>query len=129
MGKVVHFDIPTDDMARASGFYRSVFGWQLMDMSAQGMDYTLAMTTPVDEQQQPTEPGAINGGMMKRSDEIPNPVITIDVPSIDATLKDIEAQGGSTIAPRQEIPGMGAYAYFKDSEGNVMGLWETRPAS
>ena len=27
--------------------------------------------------------------------------------------------------PRTAIPGMGAFAYFKDSEGNVMGLWET----
>jgi predicted enzyme related to lactoylglutathione lyase len=23
------------------------------------------------------------------------------------------------------MPGMGAYAYFKDSEGNLIGLWET----
>ena len=129
MGKVVHFEIPTDDMARASAFYRSIFDWQLMDMSGQGMDYTLVMTTPVDEQQQPTEPGAINGGMMKRSDDTPSPVVTIDVASIDDTLERIEAQGGTTVAPRQEIPGMGAYAYFKDSEGNTMGLWETTPSA
>ena len=129
MRQVVHFEIPTDDMGRASEFYRSIFGWQLMDMSGQGMDYTLAMTTPVNDQQQPTEPGAINGGMMKRSDDTPAPVITIDVESIDETLKQVEASGGSTVAPRQEIPGMGAFAYFKDSEGNVLGLWETTPAS
>ena len=129
MGKVVHFEIPTDDMSRASEFYRSIFGWQLMDMSGQGMDYTLAMTTPVNDQQQPTEAGAINGGMMKRSDDTPAPVITIDVDSIDATLAQIGSAGGSTIAPRQEIPGMGAFAYFKDSEGNVMGLWETMPGA
>jgi predicted enzyme related to lactoylglutathione lyase len=127
MRKVVHFEIPADDMARASEFYRSIFDWQLMDMSGQGMDYTLAMTTPVDEQQQPTEPGAINGGMMQRSDHTPAPIITIDVESIDDALRQIEAQGGSTVTPRQAIPGMGAFAYFKDSEGNTLGLWETTP--
>ena len=127
MRKVVHFEISADDMARASEFYRSIFGWQLMDMSGQGMDYTLAMTTPVDEQQQPTEAGAINGGMMQRSDHTPAPIITIDVESIDDALRQIEAQGGSTVTPRQAIPGMGAFAYFKDSEGNTLGLWETTP--
>jgi predicted enzyme related to lactoylglutathione lyase len=65
--------------------------------------------------------------MMQRSDHTPNPVITIDVESIDDTLRQIEAQGGSTVAPKQAIPGMGAFAYFKDSEGNTLGLWETTP--
>ena len=125
MDKVVHFEIPTDDVARASEFYRSIFGWDLQDMSGQGMDYTIAMTVPVDDQQRPTEPGAINGGMMKRSDDTPSPVITIEVAAIDEAMTKIEAGGGSVVQPRQEIPGMGAFAYFKDSEGNTMGLWES----
>jgi uncharacterized protein len=130
MGKVVHFEIPTDDVARASEFYRSVFGWDLRDMSEFGMDYTIAMTVPVDEETQiPTEAGAINGGMMKRSDQTPSPVITMEVEEITATLADIEAKGGSTVQPRTPIEGMGAFAYFKDPEGNVMGLWETTPGT
>jgi predicted enzyme related to lactoylglutathione lyase len=52
-------------------------------------------------------------------------VLTVDVESIDDSLKQIEAGGGSIVKPRTEIPGMGAFAYFKDTEGNVMGLWET----
>jgi predicted enzyme related to lactoylglutathione lyase len=123
MGKVVHFEIPADDLGRAKQFYGSVFGWQLDDMP--DIDYTIARTVDVDEQQLPKEPGAINGGMMKRGPDTPSPVVTIDVPSIDESLKQIEAQGGSVVAPRTEIPGMGAYAYFKDSEGNTLGLWET----
>ena len=127
MGKVVHFEIPTDDMARAKEFYGSIFGWDLQDMQGEAMGlYTLAMTTPVDEKTQaPTEPGAINGGLMKRSGDTPSPVITIQVDGIDDALKKIEAGGGSTVQARTEMPGMGAFAYFKDSEGNVMGLWET----
>ena len=126
MGKVVHFEIPTDDIPRAKEFYGSIFGWDLQDMQGEAMGlYTLAMTTPVDEKTQaPTEPGAINGGLMKRSADTPTPVITIQVDGIDDSLKKIEAAGGNTVQARTEMPGMGAFAYFKDSEGNVMGLWE-----
>jgi uncharacterized protein len=129
MDKVVHFEIPADDVPRASEFYRSIFGWNLMDMSGQGMDYTIAMTTPVDEEQRPTEPGGINGGMMKRSADVPAPVITIEVAAIDDAMAKIEGAGGSVVQPRQEIPGMGAFAYFRDSEGNVLGLWENAASS
>jgi predicted enzyme related to lactoylglutathione lyase len=129
MDKVVHFEIPAEDLARAKEFYGSIFGWQLQTMSMGEGDYTIAITTPVDDQsQQPTEPGGINGGMMQRSDRTPpTPVITIDVEEIDQALKEVEAQGGSVVTPRTSIPGMGAFAYFKDPEGNVLGLWETNP--
>ncbi|HET7929596.1 MAG TPA: VOC family protein, partial [Actinomycetota bacterium] len=60
----------------------------------------------------------------RRTGDTPAPVITIGVTSIDESLKKVEAGGGSTVQPRTEIPGMGAFAYFKDSEGNVAGLWE-----
>jgi uncharacterized protein len=126
MRKVVHFEIPAEDVERAKGFYGSVFGWQLQTMQMPGGEYTSAMTTAVDDQpQQPSEPGAINGGLMQRTEQTPSPVITIDVDAIDDTLQEVEAAGGTTVAPRTEIPGMGAFAYFKDPDGNVMGLWET----
>jgi uncharacterized protein len=126
MRKVVHFEIPAEDLDRAKNFYGSVFGWKLETMPMPGGEYTSVMTTAVDEQTQlPTEPGAINGGMMQRDERTPSPVITIDVEGIDDALKEIEANGGSTVTPRTAIPGMGAFAYFKDPEGNVVGLWET----
>lgn len=127
MSKVVHFEIPADDISRAKTFYGSVFGWQLdtMEMPGGG-EYTSVLTTPVDEQTQlPTERGAINGGMMQRTGSVPAPVVTIGVDAIDETLSQVESGGGSTVTPRTEIPGMGAFAYFKDPEGNVIGLWET----
>ena len=123
MDKVVHFEIPADDVSRAKEFYGSAFGWQVNTMEE--MDYTIAMTTPVDETtQMPTEPGGINGGMMKRSADTPSPVLTIGVDSIDDSIVKIESGGGSVVQPRTEIPDMGAFAYFKDPEGNVLGLWE-----
>ena len=131
MGKVVHFEIPTDDLERAKTFYGSIFGWQLQTMQmGEGGDYTIAMTGPVDEKtQRPTEPGSINGGIMRRAGSIPAPVITIEVEAIDDSLKQIEAGGGNVVQARTEIPDMGAFAYFTDSEGNVMGLWETADPS
>jgi predicted enzyme related to lactoylglutathione lyase len=123
MRSVVHFEIPADDVARAKEFYSSIFGWQLQDMPE--MDYTIVQTADVDETtQMPAAPGAINGGIMRRSGETPAPVLTIDVESIDQALGQVEAAGGKVVRPRTEIPGMGAFAYFTDPEGNTLGLWE-----
>ena len=94
------------------------------------MDYTSVGTSPVYEHQLPTERGTINGGMYKRSSEVPStPVITIGVDDVEISLKEVEAHGGTIVTPRTEIPGMGAFAYFTDTEGNVLGLWETRTPS
>jgi len=125
MDKVVHFEIPVDDRSRAKEFYASVFEWDVQDTDmGGGSAYTTAGTVASDERMQPKEAGAINGGLMDRTSDTPVPVITIGVDSIDDSLKKVEAGGGSTITPRTPIPNMGAFAYFKDSEGNVMGLWE-----
>jgi predicted enzyme related to lactoylglutathione lyase len=127
MDKVVHFEIPVDDRGRAKEFYATVFEWDVQDSDMGGGSvYTTAGTVASDERNQPKEAGAINGGLMDRTSDTPVPVITIGVDSIDDSLKKVEAGGGSTITPRTPIPDMGAFAYFKDTEGNVMGLWETR---
>jgi uncharacterized protein len=126
MGKVVHFEIPVDDIDRAKNFYGSIFGWDLQTVQMGDGEYTTVIDTPVDEQtRMPTEPGAINGGLMQRTDSTPAPVVTIEVDAIDQALTQIVDSGGTTVTPRTPIPGMGAFAYFKDSEGNVVGLWET----
>lgn len=126
MDKVIHFEIPADDLDRAKEFYRSIFDWELNDADmGGGTMYTTVRTVATNELMVPTEPGAINGGMMKRSADTPTPVITIQVDSIDDALKKVEAGGGATVQARTEIPNMGAFAYFRDSEGNTLGLWES----
>jgi predicted enzyme related to lactoylglutathione lyase len=126
MDKVVHFEIPVDDRARAKEFYASVFDWDVEDQDMGGGSvYTTVGTVEVDDKMTPKEPGAINGGLMDRTKDTPAPVVTIGVDAIDDSLKKVEASGGSTITPRTPIPNMGAFAYFKDPEGNVVGLWET----
>lgn len=124
MAGIVHFEIPTDDNERANTFYQSAFGWNLSPM--QGMDYTIAITAPSDEETgTPKEPGAINGALFPRTDNLKTPVLTIDVDDIEAALGQVESAGGSVVQAKDSIPGMGHYAYFKDTEGNVMGLWQT----
>lgn len=126
MNKVVHFEIPTNDHARAKRFHGDVFDWHLQDMPGGADTYTFAITSPVDEQFQHRESGAINGGMFQRSPQLPvhNPVITIGVDSIDDHARHIEAASGTMVVSKGEVPEMGYYAYFKDTEGNLMGLWE-----
>ncbi|AOT02166.1 VOC family protein [Arthrobacter sp. U41] len=121
-GGVVHFEIPADDENRAREFYRSAFGWDFQVMPE--MQYSLAMTTPPDDQGRPSVPGSINGGLFKREGELTSSVVTVDVDDIDAALEKITALGGSTFRGKMEVPGMGWNAYFKDSEGNIVGLWQ-----
>ncbi|MEZ5093992.1 VOC family protein [Nocardioides sp.] len=124
-GKVVHFEIPFDDGDRARGFYGEVFGWQLMAMPEMG--YTIVMTGPTDPEQGPTEAGFVNGGMFERSDQFPGkgPNIVIDVASIDEALRKVEEAGGAVVTPRMQVGDMGFTGYFTDTEGNLMGLWES----
>ena len=128
MRKVVHFEIPADDLERAKTFYSSVFDWDLQTVPVPGGEYTTVTTTPVDQQtQMPTEPAPppAPSAPTARDERWPAPVITVAVEDIDQALQEIEAQGGGTVTPRTAMPGMGAFAYFKDPEGNVLGLWET----
>ena len=92
MGKVVHFEIPADDVSRAKKFYSTVFGWKMNDMPE--MEYVMVGTTESDENGMPKQPGAINGGMMKRQDPLKHPVVTIDVESIDRALADVKRTAG-----------------------------------
>jgi uncharacterized protein len=129
MNKVVHFELPSEDRERAKQFYQAVFGWRVEDMPFQDDVYTFAITTPVDDQFMYTEKGGINGGIFRKEGALQNPVVTIEVPSIDQHIKLIEAAGGQLVAPKGEVPAMGYYAYFRDPEGNIMGLWENMKKS
>ncbi len=122
MNKVVHFEIPFDDKERAKKFYSETFGWKIDEMPE--IQYTSATTTPADEKGIPTTPGAINGALVDRSSDVPAPILTISVDSMDEYIKKIEAAGGKSMSPKGEVPNMGYFAYIKDTEGNVIGLWQ-----
>jgi len=122
LGKVVHFEIPADDLTRAKKFYSTVFEWRMNEVPE--FEYVMVGTTESDQNGMPKEPGSINGGMLKREDPIQSPVITISVDSIDQIASTIEKNGGKMIRAKMPVGDMGFAAYFKDSEGNVVGLWE-----
>lgn len=120
--KVAWFEMPADDVARASEFYNKVFGWATPPM---GEDATFALTVAADAHGNPTEVGGINGGFHKRqSASDAGPVVNIMVADIDAKLQAVEAAGGNVIQPRTEVGEYGlSMALFRDTEGNVMGVY------
>jgi len=123
MDKLIHFEIPADNVGRAQDFYKNIFGWKIVEVP--GMDYYFVTTVEADQNMVPKEPGAINGGMLKRSVPGEQPVIVIQVPSIDEYLKKIPSSGGKVILPKMAVGSFGFYARVSDTEGNVIGLWET----
>ena len=117
---IVHFEIPADDVARAQTFYQNVFGWKIKQfpMPAGAPEYYGVTTRKEGE-------AGINGGLMKRN--MPGQPFAnyIAVKSIDDFVGKIQTNGGSVVMPKQEIaPGMGSIAVFKDTEGNMMGLYQ-----
>lgn len=124
MDSIVHFEIPVDKMDRAQKFYKETFGWSINAIPE--MDYTLVGTTATNEQGRPTEPGAINGGMLVREEPVKHTVVTINVKSIDDAEKRLQKNGGKMIRKKMPVADMGFAAYFQDTEGNVVGLWETK---
>lgn len=89
------------------------------------MEYNLVSTGPMNEQGMPTEVGYIGRGMMQRQDPVHQPVITLEVQDIDATLQILQQHGGRPVGDKITVGDMGFAAYFTDSEANLMGLWQT----
>ncbi len=121
---VGHFEIPADKPDRARKFYAATFGWKMNELP--GMDYTMVSTGPVDEKGMPKEPGFIGGGIGKRGDALEHPVVTIMVDEITEAVKRVEKNGGKVLRGKTAIgdASMGWTSYFKDSEGNTVGLYQ-----
>lgn len=124
MDKVVHFEIPAQDLARAQKFYKDNFGWEIQKVPTPGPEYYIAKTVEVDDKEMPISPGAINGAIAEKNDGIPYPIIVIKVRSLDGSLAKIEASGGKIVMPKMQVMDMGLYARFKDPEGNIIGIWQ-----
>ncbi len=122
MDKVVHFEIPAMNVERAQKFYSSVFDWKITAMPE--MKYTIVSTGPTSDEGMPSEPGFINGGLMEKKDPLTSPIITISVADIQQAITEIKKAGGTLIKEPVKVADMGLSAYFKDPEGNLMGLWQ-----
>jgi predicted enzyme related to lactoylglutathione lyase len=121
MARVVHFEVPTTDLAASRKFYENVLGWKLTKWEGP-MEYWLVSTGD------PAVPG-IDGALGGAANEFHATVNTVDVENLDETLQKVEANGGQVIMPRSEIPGVGWLAYVKEPGGAVMGLMQAMPGA
>jgi predicted enzyme related to lactoylglutathione lyase len=125
MDPVVHFEMPADDRQRMADFYAKAFGWKMQMFGPEMGNYVTATTTESDPATgRPTTPGAINGGFFLKSAEMPAqvPSVVIGVGDIKASMKKVAAGGGKVLGEPMEIPGVGQYVSFLDTEGNRVSL-------
>lgn len=122
---VIHFELPAEDPKRARGFYEGVFGWQITSLGPELGDFHLAFTTETDpETRMPKRLGAINGGLYPKAEPDQHTNITILVDDIREVLKEVEAAGGRVQGDLADIPDVGLFANFTDTEGNLVTLYE-----
>ena len=124
MNPVVHFEMPYDDAKRMAKFYESAFGWSMQAFGEEMGNYVLATTSPSDEAGRPTSPGAINGGFFPKKPDWPaqHPSVVISVDDVRKAMANVTAAGGSVLGEPMEIPGVGQYVAFIDTEGNRASL-------
>lgn len=133
MNPVVHFEMPAEDRDRMKKFYEGVFGWQAQQLGKEMGDYMIVTTTETDENRMVKTPGAINGGFFQRSKPDQSSRITIAVDDIGKAMKDVTAAGGKVLGGMQnpgepdDIPGVGLYATFIDTEGNHVSMLQPAP--
>lgn len=128
MNPVVHFEMPFDNRVRMAKFYESVFGWQTQMLGEDMGNYVLATTTETGESG-PIKPGAINGGFYPKQPDGPAqcPSVVIAVDDIKQSIKGVIAAGGKVLGERMEIPGVGQYVSFIDTEGNRLSMLQPIP--
>jgi len=125
MDPVVHFEMPYDDRERIARFYQSAFGWKLQMLGEEMGNYVLASTAERDLMPEGKAfRGAINGGFFPRSAEMPgqHPSVVIGVQDIQASMKKVNQAGGEVLGTPMQIPGVGQYVAFYDTERNRLSM-------
>ena len=107
-GKILWFELPAEDAARARGFYGQLFGWQFQPFDESG------------EYQTTAEGG---GAVYPSSDGEKGLFAYFGVADIDAAVGRVRQLGGEA-ADSREIPGVGHYSRCSDTEGNAFGLYQ-----
>jgi predicted enzyme related to lactoylglutathione lyase len=116
MSRIVHFEIPADNPERATAFYAKALGWEFQKFPGE-MPYWLVRTGAEGK------PG-IDGGLLQRRGPGQTPMVIAGVDNIDAAVAKVEKAGGENVVPKMPIPGVGWCAYFKDTEGNIFGIFQ-----
>jgi uncharacterized protein len=113
---VVHWEIQAADAGNQRAFYSDLFGWSIDANNPQNY----GMVGPAGDH-------AIGGGIGPAQDGKPYVTFYVEVPDINAALAKAESLGASTVMPRMDL-GMVVLAQFRDPEGNIIGLTESRPS-
>ena len=119
--------MPYEDSKRAADFYTKAFGWKAQVMGPEMGNDVVMQTTDTDKDGMNKEPGRINGGLFKESKDNPAPSVVVSVVDIKAAMKKVQAAGGTLIDMEKpgepmDIPGVGLYMGFTDTEGNRVSL-------
>ncbi|WP_292936647.1 VOC family protein [Noviherbaspirillum sp.] len=128
MDPVVHFEMPYENQDRMASFYESAFGWQTKNLGPEMGNYVIATTTETDDAG-PKRPGAINGGFYSKNPEWPaqHPSVVIAVTDIKESSTKVSESGGQVLGEPMEIPGVGQYVSFIDTEGNRVSMLQPVP--
>ena len=127
MNPVVHFEMPAEDRKRMAQFYTKAFGWQTEMLGPDMGDYVVVTTTESDDNG-PKTPGAINGGFFPKKDDWPAqyPSVVIAVEDIEVAMDKVSDAGGKVLGEPMEIPGIGQYVSFSDTEGNRVSMLQPK---
>ena len=123
MNPVVHFEMPYDNQLRMAKFYESAFGWQMQLLGEDMGNYVVATTTDTKDSR-PTTPGAINGGFFPKKPDWPAqyPSVVIAVDDVKQAMAKVKQAGGKLLGEPMEIPGVGSYVCYHDTEGNRVAM-------
>ncbi|WP_404406621.1 VOC family protein [Pelagibacterium halotolerans] len=122
MNPVVHFEAPYADGERLAKFYKDAFGWQITMMGEDMGNYILATTTETGDSG-PKKPGVINGGFFpKDGAPMTGPSFVIQVENIAGATQRVKDSGGKVLGEPVDIPGVGLYILFVDTEGNKLSM-------
>lgn len=124
MDPVTHFEMGAENKERMRKFYETVFGWETHQLGKEMGEYVTVTTTDTDENRMVTKPGTINGGFYQKTADPSShaPSIVIQVQDIQASMKKVEEAGGKIMGKPEEIPGVGTWASFRDTEGNRVSM-------
>lgn len=128
MDPVIHFELPCNDRERLVRFFESAFGWKAQLLGPEMGNYVVVTTAEGDANPKGNR-GAINGGFFTRQPEMPAqfPGIVIGVKDIRASMKKVADAGGQVLGEPWDIPTVGAYVAFLDTEGNRSSMLQPLP--
>lgn len=132
MNPVVHFELPYENRDRMAEFYTKAFGWKTEKYGEDMGNYVVATTAETDDKRMIKEPGRINGGFYKKTTDAFLPSLVVAVDDIREAMKQVVAAGGtinqgSTKGEPIDIPNIGLYVGFVDTEGNKVSLLQPSP--